>query len=125
MYKKLQLLFLFTTFAVSYLIQIISFMRTKVNKVGYKYNLYKLLQELSVKEYSIAMKFLPRFLGVGESTFKAWIYLKEDDTRKIPGRAIILLSKYFQVHPEELYNENFQGLNSIREVSKRMNLDYE
>lgn len=71
----------------------------------FKYRIHYLLRQLSVQDYEIALKFLPDLCCVSYPTFKAWIYIKQDEIREIPGTAILKMARFFEVDPEDMYED--------------------
>jgi calcineurin-like phosphoesterase family protein len=71
--------------------------------IPYKYKLHYLLRNLSVNDYEIAMKHLPKMCKITTHTFKRWIYTKNDEMLDIPGTAILKLSEFFEVDPTDMY----------------------
>jgi hypothetical protein len=49
----------------------------------YKYRLLYLLRNLTVNDYELAMKYLPILCGITKSTFREWIYRKEDEISRV------------------------------------------
>ena len=69
----------------------------------YKYKLHSLLRKLTVEDYEIALSHLPQWIGVSKDTFRAWIYIKDNEPREIHGTALIKLANFFQIQPFELF----------------------
>jgi len=70
--------------------------------VPYKYTLLDRLRKLPVEEYEIALKWLPLQCNVAKSTFRSWIYIKNDNPKDIPATALLTLSRFFQCDAHEL-----------------------
>jgi len=99
--------------------------KTVKKSKNYKYTLHELLWKLPREQERIAKNFLPVHLGVSKETFKAWVYLKEDEVREIPGTKLLLIARYFEVHPEELFTNELPVCNyeEMRESSNKKNLE--
>lgn len=91
---------------------------------GYKYQLLYLLKKLPYEDYETAKKFLALRAGVHPTTFKQWIYIKEDSNREIPGTALVLLADYFGVTVAELFTNKIPECNrqAMIEFNKSKNL---
>lgn len=99
---------------------------TKISpKNKYKYRIHELLQNLPLKQNRSAMNYLPVRLGVGESTFKSWIYIKSNESREIPSKALLMLSEFFGIAPKQLYTEEIPSCNidEIKQMNKKANLN--
>lgn len=71
----------------------------------YKYTLHHKLRQLTINDYEIAMEFLPKKLFVSKSTFKRWIYLKNDSPAEISYSNLRSLATFFQCEPKDLLTD--------------------
>lgn len=69
----------------------------------YKYTIHYLLNRLPQEDYQIAMIFFPYKLAISKSTWKQWIYIKQNEKREIPQKKLIEIAAYFDVSIEELF----------------------
>ncbi len=72
----------------------------------YKYNLHTLLRKLSVEDYEVAMKWLPKMLHVAPKTFRSWIYIKKGSKQEITSNHLFKLASFFECSIEDLFNRD-------------------
>lgn len=69
-----------------------------------KYKINECLEKLTVKQYRIVIKELPKLIGKSKNTF--WNYTKIDIDSKmdIPYTVVVHLEQFFKLQPGELIN---------------------
>lgn len=76
---------------------------TKMSQ-NYKYTVKVMLESLPHKEYKVARRKLPEFLGVNERTFARWINAKEGEKLEIPSDKLAVIAKYLNCPLEDMFN---------------------
>ena len=100
--------------------------KRKETTKSYKYHLHSLLLNLPVNEYQNAMNFFPVSLGVASTTWKAWIYIKQDEHREISGKALLMIAEYFQIPARNLFIIQLPNCTivELRKFHDQKNLEY-
>lgn len=70
----------------------------------YKYRIHYLLRQLTVNDYEISWIFFPQALNISKSTWKQWIYIKNEDNREIPQEALKKIATFFEVPIDEMFS---------------------
>ena len=80
-----------------------------------KYKIMECLEKLTVSEYRIIIKAIPKLIGRSNNTF--WNYTKIDINSKmdIPYIVVVKLERLFKLEPGELINVSIDN-NSIDEI---------
>ncbi len=72
---------------------------------NYKYKLHYYLRQLSGNDYEIAMEFLPNVCHVEKETFRAWIYIKANESRTIQIDSLQKIATFFEVSVEDMLHK--------------------
>jgi len=70
----------------------------------YKYKIKEILEDMTVVEYKIMVKVLPKVLDIAHNTFYNYMKLDINDKRDIPYTVIVKCEKILGVKPGELAN---------------------
>ena len=69
-----------------------------------KYKIMECLEKLTVNEYRISNKLLPKMIGRSQNTFWNYVKIKSPDMANIPYTVVVALEKFFGMMPGELIN---------------------
>ena len=69
-----------------------------------KYKIMECLEKLTVSEYRLAIKLLPKMIGRSQNTFWNYVKIKSTDKADIPYTVVVALEKFFGLIPGELIN---------------------
>lgn len=81
----------------------------------YKFKLHYLLMRLPYEESIEAWEIVPKLLKISRSTFKRWVFLKEDNHYDIPYSQMVLLANFFNVEPKDIYTNTEKVLEFINQ----------
>lgn len=68
----------------------------------YKYKFHYLLRQLPYYDYRIAMVWIPKQLGIAQSTWTRWIYLKKDNPIELPEHHLAGIASFFDCEISDL-----------------------
>lgn len=77
----------------------------------YKYRFLELLNKMPFCEKRRAMQELPELLNISETTWRRWVYLKNEYPTELPLFRLEQLSSFFQCTVEELHTTARQEYN--------------
>lgn len=77
-----------------------------VNYESKKYRILELLHKVSHQRYRLLMQQIPKELCVSVNTWKTWIYIDQDDSRKIPKYQLKRIAGYLNITADQLLNTN-------------------
>lgn len=69
-----------------------------------KYKIMECLEKLTVSEYRIAIKVLPKLIGKSHNTFWNYVHIKADSKMDLPYTVVVTLEQFFKLQPGELIN---------------------
>ncbi|MCH2225887.1 MAG: hypothetical protein MK066_14045 [Crocinitomicaceae bacterium] len=72
--------------------------------VPYKYRINYLMGQLPNFKFRVAQRWLHVELGKSRSTLEKWMYVRQDEKLEIPADKLIMLARFFEVKPEEMFN---------------------
>lgn len=75
-----------------------------INYEDKKYNLLKVLHNVSVDRYRNIMQQMPEKLAISSALWRKWIYLDEFDPYEIPQIKLDEIGQLLNVDPESLKN---------------------
>lgn len=70
----------------------------------YKYKIHYLLSQLTYCDYTIAMKWLPKQMGISQATWRRYIYLPSDSTMELSYKHLSALSSFFECSIKDLHS---------------------
>jgi len=62
------------------------------------------LEKLTVSEYRIAVKVLPKLIGKSHNTFWNYVRIEANSKMDLPYTVVVTLEKFFKLQPGELIN---------------------
>lgn len=74
-----------------------------------KYKIMECLEKLTVSEYRIAIKVLPKLIGKSQNTFWNYVHVDADSKMDLPYTVVVTLEKFFKLQPGELINEPIES----------------
>ncbi len=88
---------------------------------NYKYLIHYLLNQLPHNKYKLALKHLPKKLGVSPETFRKWKYIKKNDRATIPADQLALIAKFFKISIEDMFNYELKDLSfdTLQEAERK------
>lgn len=96
--------------------------KTKINPI-YKFTIYSRLQNLSKKNYQLALINLPELLNVSSRQFKNYMYAKIDSRVNLTSEKLIILAKYLKCSMEDLFTD-LESITQKVENSKKTNFKF-
>lgn len=69
-----------------------------------KYKINEYLESLTVKEYKVGIKLIPKLLSVSANTIYNWRDIRMDDREDIPAQKANMLEQLFGMQKGELAN---------------------
>jgi hypothetical protein len=69
-----------------------------------KYKINEYLESLTVKEYKVGIKLIPKLLNVSANTIYNWRDIRMDDREDIPAQKANMLEQLFGMQKGELAN---------------------
>ena len=89
----------------------------------YKFTIYNRLQNLSKKEYNVAIIKLPELLNVSSRQFQNYLYAKVGSKTNINSDKLIILAKYLKCSMEDLFTD-IESITEKVENSKKTNFNF-
>jgi hypothetical protein len=74
-----------------------------------KYKIMQCLEQLTVSEYRIAVKILPKLIGKSHNTFWNYTRVQTGSKMDLPYTVVVILEKFFKLQPGELSNEQIDS----------------
>jgi hypothetical protein len=89
-----------------------------------KYKINEYLESLTVKEYKVGIKLIPKLLNVSANTIYNWRDIRMDDREDIPAQKANMLEQLFGMQKGELANYQVE-MKNLKEhiVEERLQLE--
>ena len=94
------------------------------NKPLYKFTIYNKLQDMTKRNYELALFQLPELLCITERQFKNYMYAKLDGKENLTSDKLILIAKYFNCSMEDMFIDIDSIINKVDAVKRSSEFDY-